>query len=65
MLTWSGAEPRRQADSTPVKTPTTIGATVPTVTIGMVFFRSAISRLVTGCWLANEMPMFPCTRFFR
>ena len=62
---WSGAEPRRHADSTPVKTPITIAATVPTVTIGIVFFRSAISRWLTGCWFANEIPMFPCARFFR
>jgi hypothetical protein len=45
----------------PVAMPTAIAPTVPMVTIGIVFFRSFSRSCETGCWVANEMPMLPCT----
>ena len=55
----SSLDPLRQAEITPVISPMMIAMAVPSVTIGIVFFRSCLRFSNTGCWFVKEMPMFP------
>ncbi len=61
----SVAVPRRQAEMTPVSVPRMIAKSVPSSTIGIVFFSAVVRLDETGCWFANEIPRFPCASCFR